>query len=304
MKIRPNLVALAVAGLCLTGFYSPVRQALLSTAQAAEAPAEEPQWLMTVNGQTVSTREFTIYFTERVRQSHGQPTNQLQSQAVNELINFILVAEDARQKGLDKQPEVQAAIKLQQDQLLSRVALQEYANSYEPSEADIKKAYDESNATRSDTEYKARHILVTSEDEAKALIKQLDGGTDFVKLASEHSTGPTGSDGGDLGWFDPSQMVEPFSKAIQAMKPKTYSKEPVKTDFGWHVILLEETRAAKPPTLDEMKPELTNALKQKALAEYLSGLREKAKVEFNPALTAKPADAAPPAEEKKAKPAK
>lgn len=283
MKLRRNLLWLAVSGLCLVS-----AQISMSSVQAADppsAPTEKPQWLVSINGHKVSTETFTRFYGERLRQMQSPPSPQMQSEVINDLVNLMLVSEDARQRGLDKQPEVQNALRLEEDQLLSRVAVQAVASTINPTEEELKQAFEAQSANRPSTEYKVRHILVPSEDEAKELIKKLDGGTTFDELATPR-TQSGGSE--NLGWIDPDDVVAPFAEAVKAMKPGTYSKQPVKTDFGWHVILLEETRKTTPPTLETAKAELIASIKQKAVMDYLTGLRDKAKIELNPAFTAKP----------------
>ncbi|MDF1854999.1 peptidylprolyl isomerase [Pseudooceanicola sp.] len=148
------------------------------------------------------------------------------------------------------------------------------------SEAEIQAAYDENYSAASDeSEYKARHILVETEDEAKALIEALDGGADFATLAKEKSTGPSGPNGGDLGWFGQGMMVKPFEDAVVALAPGSYTKEPVQTQFGWHVILLEETRAKAAPSLDEVRGEIEVELQRTKVQELIDGLVEKANVD-------------------------
>jgi len=287
MQFRPRIISAAVALLCVGGTLLTFDRTLAADTPPAPDSAAEPQWFMTINGKTITIDEFRIFYTERLQQARSQPSSELQSQVINDLITLTLVAEDARQRGLDKQPVVQAALALQQTQLLSQVALQGQASENKPSEEEIKKLYDEKYAGKPGTEYKARHILLKTEDEAKSVIAELKGGADFTELAKQQSTGPTGPKGGDLGWFEADQMVPSFAEALRSMKPGTYSEKPVQTQFGWHVILLEETRDAKPPSLEEATAELTAALRQKALAGYISSLREKANVELNPALTEK-----------------
>ena len=156
----------------------------------------------------------------------------------------------------------------------------------------MKKLYDEQFGNYTGTEYKASHILVKTEEEASALITELAEGADFAELAKEHSTGPTGPKGGDLGWFDADQMVPAFSEAVKGMEKGAYSKEPVNTQFGWHVILLQDTREAEPPTFEEVKPQLATQLQQQAVARYVAELRQNAKVELNEKFIKPPAEAA------------
>jgi len=302
MQFRPRIISVAVAaGLSALGVQLPFSEIQAADPVSKPESTEAPVWFMTVNGKTVSSAEFRLFYTERLQQARSQPSSELQSQVINDLINMTLVAEDARQRGLDKEPTLEAAMALQQTQLLSQVAMQSFSNEIKPSGDEIKKLYEEQYAGKSTTEFKARHILLKTEDEAKSVIAQLKGGADFAELAKQQSTGPTGPKGGDLGWFEADQMVPPFAESLRSMKPGTYSEKPVQTQFGWHVILLEETREAKPPAMEDVKDKLTATLRQKALASYVSSLREKAKVEFNPAFTKKD----DPAEQKsKPEPAK
>jgi peptidyl-prolyl cis-trans isomerase C len=129
------------------------------------------------------------------------------------------------------------------------------------------------------TEYHARHILVADEAKAKDLIAQIDQGADFQKLAQENSSDGSAAEGGDLGWFSPGQMVKPFSDAVQQLEIGKYTATPVKSDFGWHVIKLEETRPTTPPPYDAVKAQLGPLVKQKQFEAHLKDLVSKAKVE-------------------------
>jgi peptidyl-prolyl cis-trans isomerase C len=250
--------------------------------------------LLTVNGEPVTRTMYSLYFQDRMRGVPDAKTSpEMQMSVLNELSNILIVAQDAEQKGLQNRPEIEASIKLLKAKLLTQVAIQDYANAHEPSEEEIQAVYQQEFAGQSGTEYKARHILVKEEQEAKALIEKLDGGADFAELAKEHSTGPTGKDGGDLGWFDAAQMVQPFGDALKSMEKGKYSTAPVQTQFGWHVILLEDTRQTEAPSLESVKGKIVNKLKQTALSGYMQGLRDSSKLVFNE----KNAQPAPAAEE-------
>ncbi|MCU0833749.1 MAG: peptidylprolyl isomerase [Chromatiaceae bacterium] len=270
--------------------------------QAADPPpapsGETP--IATINEQAVPLDLFRLFFSERVRQLNTPNTPELQNQVFNEFVNTLVTAQDAERQGLDKQPGVQYALDLQRIQLLSRLALQAVAEGAQPSDEALAKAYEERFGDAKRTEYKARHILVASEDDARALIKEIDGGASFAELAKTKSMGPTGKTGGDLGWFDATQMVPPFTAAVAALKPGEHSKEPVQTQFGWHVILLEETREAPPPALDDVRQELTMDLQRDALSGYVAELRNQAKLDLNEDLikTNEPGTAQPETEKK------
>jgi peptidyl-prolyl cis-trans isomerase C len=146
-------------------------------------------------------------------------------------------------------------------------------------DADIKAEYDKFKAQAGDKEYHARHILVEKEDEAKAIIAKLKGGAKFEELAKQSKDPGSASNGGDLDWASPASFVKPFSDAMVGLEKGKITETPVKTQFGYHVIKLEDVRAAKVPTLEEIKPQIAESLQQKKLQAYQQELRTKAKVQ-------------------------
>ncbi len=265
-----------------------------ATVPEMNEPASEEmdiETLLTVNGKPITRTMYSLYFQDRMR---GVPdaknSPEMQMSVLNELSNILIVAQDAEKQGLQNRPEIAASIELLRAKLLTQIAIQEFANAHEPSEEEIQAAYQKDYAGQSGKEYKARHILVKEEQEANDLIKKLDGGADFAELAKQNSTGPTGKDGGDLGWFDAAQMVKPFGDALKAMEKGKYSSAPVQTQFGWHVILLEDSRQTEAPSLESVKGKIVNTLKQTALSDYMTGLRDSSKLVFNE-KNAKPAEA-------------
>lgn len=254
--------------------------------------------IATINGQAVPLDLFRLFYTERLHQTNQQNSPALQNQVFNEFINVVVTAQDAERKGLEKQENVRRAMELQRMQLLSRVALQAKAQAEQPTDEELKKAYDERYGKEKHTEYKARHILVKSDEEAEKLIKKLESGASFADLAKANSIGPTGKNAGELGWFDANQMVPPFMEAVASLKPGEYTKKPVKTQFGWHIIQLEKTREAAPPTLDDVKAELTAQVQREKLAKYVAELRDKTDLKLNTDLIKKN-----PPESKASKPA-
>ncbi len=248
--------------------------------------------LLTVNGQSVSKAMYALYFQDRMRGvPDAKDSPQMQMNVLNELANVLIAAQDAEKKGIDKREEINATLSLLRAKLLTQTVIQEYAEEHQPSEEQIKTFYEAEYANQSNMEYRARHILVKTEDEAKALITDLEGGADFAELAKAKSTGPTGKNGGDLGWFDAKQMVKPFADAVIAMEKGAVSKEPVQTQFGWHVILLEDTRQSEPPALDSVRNEIITKLQQQSLAGYMQDLRSQSKIVFNEKMAAKKAPA-------------
>ncbi len=254
-----------------------------STDSATTAPlVEKADAVAVVNGKYISKASLTALENEIAQRSHGQtfPKEKL----VEELIQRELLVQDALQKQLDKSPEFIAQIESARNTLLSQTSLQNYLKANPITDAEIKAEYDSKVTAENGTEFKARHILVKTEDEAKKLIAQLDKGAKFADLATKHST-DTSAQGGDLGWFVASQMVEPFSKAVAELENGKYTKAPVQTQFGWHVILRENSRALTPPPLEAVKDQLMPYLQRQKVQNMIEAMRKQATVEILVPLT-------------------
>ncbi len=292
MKLK--LVPLILAGAAvLSGCEKPAE-----TTPAAPAVSKEDS-VASVNGTFISKKTLETLEKEISERSQGQsfPKQQL----LEELIQRELLIQQAMSKQLDKTPEVIERMTTVRNSLLSQAALQDYLKANPVTDAEIKAEYD-SKMGNMGSEYKASHILVKTEDEAKKLIAELDKGGDFKALAKKHSIDPMGSEGGDLGWFTADRMVPPFSEAVVAMENGKYSKQPVQTQFGWHVIWREDSRALTPPPMDAVKEQIRPMLQRQKAQTMLEKLRKEAKVEvFLPAEekpAAQPAaEAAAPAAE-------
>lgn len=268
-----------------------------TTPPAAAAPAiDKADAIAVVNGQYIAKSTLEALEKEIAERSHGQafPKEKL----IEELIQRELLVQDAAQKQLDKSPELLAQLEAAKKALLTQADLQNFIKANPVTDAEIKAEYDSKVAAEKGTEYKASHILVKTEAEAKKLIAELDKGADFAKLANKNSLDAKESqNGGDLGWFSAGQMVAPFSEAVAALEKGKYTKEPVKTQFGFHVILKEDSRALTPPPLEAVKEQLTPFLQRKKVQGMIETLRKQAKVEILVPLTdEKPkAEAAPAA---------
>lgn len=249
-------------------------------AEDKPATPAEPKLLVKVDGTPINEMHFLFFRAQKGQDANNNDPN-AQMAILNELINTAIVANEAKALKLDQRPEIQSAVDIARMTILAEAVFQDYLKKHPVSDEMIKTAYTERYAKKTGKEYKARHILLESEDDAKAVIKALDGGADFASLAKEKSTGPSGPSGGDLGWFSPKQMVKPFADATIALKKGGYTKTPVKTQFGWHVILLEDKRDVQPPKLEEVKEDLRQELSRASVIKYLNELRGKAKVEFN-----------------------
>lgn len=269
--LRPTILAASLTLAVAWPFSAP---------WAADTPTDETL-IATINGQELPLDLFRLFYFERLQQEQATNTSTFQEQAFNEFVNLVVAAQEGQRRGLDQHTEVRQALALQQIKILSNATIQSIAQERPPGDAELQEAYSLFVADAERTEYKARHILVDDEDQAKQLIAELDKGAAFAELASQHSLGPTGERGGELEWFSADQMVQPFAAALQELAPGRYTKQPVRTQFGWHVILLEETRKAQPPTFEEAKPYLVNALQRDKVAETIMNLRAAATVDLN-----------------------
>lgn len=211
----------------------------------------------------------------------GRPvTPEMQSQLREEVIAREVFMQEAQKKGLDATDDFKAQMELARQAILIRQLFEDYRKNNPVSDADVKAAYDKLVAANSGKEYKARHILVATEDEAKKVIADLKKGAKFEDLAKKLSKDPgSGANGGDLDWTNPAGLVPEFSQAMVKLKKGETTQVPVKSEFGWHVIRLDDIREQSFPKLDEIKAQLSQQLQQQKLQEYQQSLREKAKVE-------------------------
>ncbi|MEQ8193507.1 MAG: peptidylprolyl isomerase [Rhodospirillales bacterium] len=208
------------------------------------------------------------------------PPSTLYPALMNQIINSMLIAKEARRQGLHKDERMKRRLKRINDQILERAFLIEHIEK-QLTEKALQDSYEKLvKETENQSEVHARHILVKTEEEAKGLIKELGQGGDFAALAKKHSTGPSGSSGGDLGFFRKGQMVPAFSDAAFSMKKGEVSRSPVKTQFGWHVIKVEDRRAAKAPAVEEVREKLMSDLSNKIGNELVEELRGKAKIKI------------------------
>ena len=279
MKLK--LLPLFIAGLALTGCDKPTTNATAPatpTAATSEPVVDKANAVAVVNGKYIPKSALEELEKEIAMRSHGQtfPKEKL----VEELIQRELLIQDATNKKLDQSPEFIARLNDAKKALLSQTDLQNFIAANPVTDDDVKKEYDAKVAAEKGLEYNARHILVKTEDEAKKIIVELDKGGDFKKLANKLSLdGKESQNGGDLGWFIAAQMVTPFSDAVAALEDGKYTKTPVQTQFGYHVILREGSRPQTPPPLDAVKDQLAPFLQRQKVEGMLKDLRNAAKIE-------------------------
>ncbi|MDH5409565.1 MAG: peptidylprolyl isomerase, partial [Gammaproteobacteria bacterium] len=199
---------------------------------------------------------------------------------IEELVRREVLYQEAKKQKVDKDKNVAYVIEQNRIDLMVKALVSKEFSKKPIKEKVLKKLYKDKVAGANLKEFKARHILLKTEDEAKAVIAQLDSGDDFAKLAEKKSTGPSAKQGGDLGWFAPGRMVPPFARAVAEMKKGTYSKSPVKTKFGWHVIKLEDSRTKEPPKYEDVKKQLESTVNQQRFQDYVTELTKKAKVKI------------------------
>jgi peptidyl-prolyl cis-trans isomerase C len=254
-----------------------------TAAPATPAPAAvDPNAVVaTVNGQSITEADLVMAEGELSKQFAQLPPEQRRAAALSAAIEIKVLAAKAVADGLDKDPEFQRrAAFLQQRALHGEMVEKEVVDKV--TDQDVRARYDKEIAAQpAVNEVHARHILVKTKEEAEAIIKQLEGGADFQKLANEHTTDPSGkTNGGDLGYFGPGQMVPEFEKAAMALEPGSYTKEPVQTQFGWHVIKVEDKRPQQPPPFEQVEEQARSAVIRDKYFALVKEARAAAKVEI------------------------
>jgi peptidyl-prolyl cis-trans isomerase C len=235
-----------------------------------------------VNGRPVAESVLRIYVLSTERKNLEDLTPEERTRVTDDLVGLELLAQQADKEGLTRSRTLAAQLELQRLRLIANTMATDYIEKNPPSDADIQAIYDENLERLSGQQYKARHILVTTREEAEAVIAQLRQGADFIALAQERADGPTGPNGGALDWFTLDSMPPTFAQPVQALAVGSYTMEPVETEFGFHVILLEETRKQEPPALADIRADLADAAQRKQLEDYISTLREAAEVSLEP----------------------
>ena len=249
--------------------------ALLVAGSLISAPALAEK--LVVNGQTIPQSVFDAFAAEQKAQGAAD-SPELQKAIREELVRREVLSQEAKKKGIDKKPEVAGQIELARQAVLIRAFLADYVKSHPVSEDKLKKDYETIKGNLGSTEFKARHILVEKEDEAKAIIGRLDKGEKFAELAKQSKDPGSKDNGGELNWSSPSSYVKPFGEALGKLKKGEYTKQPVKTDFGYHVIQLDDSRPLNAPPYEQVKPQLQQRANAQMVEELVKELREKAKV--------------------------
>ena len=272
--MRNTLITSLILLLC-----TPLAYAADAKPAAAPAVVDANKPVAVVNGKEIPAAYAEIMKREMIAQ--GQPDNeQLQTRVRESLINMEILARAAMDKGLDKDPLLAAAIEIQRKNTFAKVYLEDYVKTHPITDAEIQTEYDKAKASATGNEYLASHILVKTEAEAKKVIADLGKKAKFADLAKKVSLDPgSAKNGGDLNWSDPNAFVKEFSEALAALKKGETTKMPVKSQFGYHVIKLNDTRPVKIPPLAEVKGEVQKQLQQKRVRDAIAAARTAAKVE-------------------------
>lgn len=258
----------------------------MGMAQAQEsadgADSAEVEVLAEINGETITARELDQLVSQQTQGQSEIPPPQ-RRQFLEEIINLMLLAQAGDAAGIDENPDVAAQLNNDRRRTLAQGFVRQLTETEPVAESVLRDRYDEIYGGEAPREYKARHILVSDGEQAAALIDRLDSGEAFVELAGQYSEDGTSRDGGDLGWFAPGDMVEPFSAAVTGLEPGEVTDEPVETRFGFHVIRLDDTRETDAPAFSDVAGQLRMGIVNERIQAELAGLREEADIDYEAA---------------------
>ncbi|MEM6712663.1 MAG: peptidylprolyl isomerase [Pseudomonadota bacterium] len=276
--------------IALASFVAVFASATASLPVLAQEGVAPETVVVTVNGHQITEDELGMASQDFAEQLQRIPDAQRRGLLVDALIDLHLLANAAEAENLDDDAAFERRMAYERAQTL-RTAYLVNVVGQSVDDATVQAAYDETVAGfEPQEERRARHILLETEEEAMEVIAELNGGADFATLAQEKSTGPSGPNGGDLGFFGPGQMVPPFEEAVFAMEAGNHSTEPVETQFGFHVILVEETRETAPPSFEQVAPQIRNELLQQNFVATVTLLREAADISYQDETLAPPED--------------
>lgn len=296
MKQR-SMIAAAVASILLFGGCNKQgenAQSGMTPSLGSKTEVKPENAIATVNGEPISKSSLEVMTAELEQRRAGKvPEDKL----IDDLITRELLKQEADKQKLASDPANAARIEFATRNLLAQLDVENFVKNVQISDEDARKEYDQRIAAMKQTEYKAAHILVDNEATAKEIIAKLEKGAKFEELAKKFSKDPgSKQNGGELGWFAGQQMVAPFTEAVASLKNGEYTKTPVQTQFGWHIIQREDSREQKPPAFDDVKEQIRSMLKTQKLQQHVAELKAAAKIDRpTPAPTPVPAEPTPPA---------
>lgn len=275
-KLLPLVAACVLAACAKTG--TPAQTSASAGSNAAN-PAEKP--VAVVNGQPISREMFEYFVKSTANKPAAELTADQRNEALDNLIRGELVAQQAEKEGLQNTADVASALQLSHLEILEQAGAEHYLADKKPTDAELQTEYDQQVAAIPKTQYHARHILVTSQQQAQQIIAQLKHGAKFEDLAKKDSIDSSKDQGGDLGWFSPTSMVKPFADAVVSLKKGEITPAPVQTQYGWHVIQLLDTRETAVPPLDQVKDRVNQLVETKKFHEYEDQLMKTAQIQKN-----------------------
>lgn len=255
---------------------------LMLGACAKKSP-DDSKVLASVNGEAITEKDYEDYLRARQTQQPPIPEKEKERKVVlDEMVNRVLLVQSAAEHKVDHELDVYFQIKRQRENVLARAMLRKYLKDNPISDEEVQKYFDQDMEKANKNEYRARHILVRSEEEAKDILAQLQKGTSFNSLAQKKSIDVrSGKQGGDLGWFSQDVIVPEFFSAVTAMKRGEVTKEAVKSDFGWHIIKFEDSRPRKMPTFDQAKGDIRQRIQQERVDALVKSLKDKGQIKIN-----------------------
>jgi peptidyl-prolyl cis-trans isomerase C len=250
-----------------------------AVALMAAAPWAMAQNVAIVNGKAVPTSRVDL-LAKQVEASGRPVTEEVRAQIKEEVVLREIFMQEAQKRGVAASEDYKNQMELARQTIMIRGLFADFQKKNPVSDADLKAEYDKFTAANGGKEYRARHILVEKEDEAKDIIKSIKGGAKFEDIAKKSSKDPgSGANGGDLDWANAASYVTEFSEAMIKLDKGQMTEAPVKSQFGWHIIRVDDVRQAKLPPFEELKPQIAQQMEQQKLAEFQKSLREKAKVQ-------------------------
>jgi peptidyl-prolyl cis-trans isomerase C len=280
-NLKTTLLLGAVIALGATACTKPADNAAkpASPTSAPDAAEKASPTLITVNGKAINANMLDTFLQAVTGKPAAEATKEQKDALLEQLVNMTLAAQAAEKDGMASLPDVQARLDLLRTQILAEAASDKYVKSHPVSDDEVKAAYD-AEVANMPKEYKARHILVETKEAADGIIKELQAGGDFAKIAKKQSKDPvSAAKGGDLGWFSGQAMVKPFSDALAKLEKGKTTTEPVQTQYGYHVIQLEDVRSPSAPAFEDVTEQVKMFAQRKKLQAYLDDLRKTAKIQ-------------------------
>ena len=272
--LRTSLVLAALLGLAAC---QPKGGSGAAASSGGSGPGSAP--VATVNGTVISRDFFDFYIKQITGRASSELSDTQRSQALDNLVRGEIVAQQANKDGIDKTPDTSTLLELTRINVLERAVSENYLKDRKPTEQEVRAEYETQVANLPKLEYHARHILVATEPYAQKVVQNLEKGAKFEDLAKSESMDPSKTNGGDLGWFTLTSMDKPFADAVVGLKPGEYTKQPVQTSYGWHVIQLVETRDVSAPPFDSVRQRLEQVVQAKKFKAYTDELMRNAKID-------------------------